>query len=129
MIFSTRALNRLLDENRRLREELDDPQRETKLHKAQVLKLQEELAQLRSQKKIEQQEIEHLVRLKQEKNEVEFEKRLARITKEKDQAIAKVKDDYRDKLEQRLAQEVESIKEMYGQILQRLPDINVKLRG
>ena len=48
------------------------------------------------------------------------------MEREKDSEIAKVKDDYRDKLEGRLEKEVVNMKEMYGQILERLPNINVK---
>ena len=45
-----------------------------------------------------------------------------------DQAIAAVKDEYRTKLEQNLVEQKDDILKMYSQILERLPDINARLR-
>ena len=48
---------------------------------------------------------------------------------EKNKEIAKVKDEYRDKVEEQLETRAKETKEMYNEILKRLPDVNVKLRG
>ena len=92
----------------------------------QVRTLKDDIASLESKKKIEEEDIKHMVRLKEERMEVANEKKQIEMEREKDTEIASVKDTYRDKLEERLEKEVESIKEMYGQILERLPNVNIK---
>ena len=43
--------------------------------------------------------------------------------------VAEVKDKYRDKLEGFLEKQKNDIKGMYDEILNRLPNVNVKLKG
>lgn len=95
----------------------------------QVADLEKDLETLKHKKKIEEEDIKHMVRLKEERQEVEFQKRVLEIEAEKAQEIAAVKDDYRNKLEVRLQTEVDNIKEMYGQILERLPDVNMRIKA
>lgn len=101
---------------------------ETEL-KGDLRALREELENLKLKKKIEEEDIKHLVKIKLEQNEIEFQKKLMQNDREKDSAVSKIKQDYADKLQARLEIEVANIKEMYGQILQRLPDVNVRLKG
>ena len=89
-------------------------------------KLKEEISDLKIQKKIEQEDIKHMVRLKEEKDLVIHERQKLEMENEKQKAINVVRDEYRDKLEKRLEVEVANMKEMYNQILARLPNINVK---
>lgn len=91
--------------------------------KAEKRTLKDELLDLKAQKKIEDEDIKHLVRLTQEKQEVELQKKEMALEKAKNEAIATVKDEYRDKLEINLIAQKDDIKEMYAQILERLPDI------
>jgi predicted metal-dependent hydrolase len=49
--------------------------------------------------------------------------------REKDAAISQIKQEYADKLQVRLEVEVKNMKDMYAQILNRLPDVNVRLKG
>jgi predicted metal-dependent hydrolase len=88
--------------------------------------LKDEIAGLKNEKKITEEDIKHMVRLKEERMEVANEKKNLERDREKENAIAEVKDNYRDKMEARLQKEVESIKEMYAQILQRLPKVTVR---
>ena len=94
----------------------------------QVRTLKDEIAGLKAQKKIETEDIKHMVRMKEERAEVENDKKRLEMEREKDSAIADVKDDYRNKMEDRLELEVRNMKEMYGQILARLPDISAKVK-
>ncbi len=94
--------------------------------RGEVRKLKDEVADLKHEKKITEEDIKHMVRLREEKMTVEAERKDLERDREKESAIALVKDDYRDKLEKRLQVEVNNIKEMYGQILQRLPKITVR---
>lgn len=93
------------------------------------LDIKTELEDLKLKRKTEEEDIKHMVRMKEERVAVELEKKTIQLERERDTAIAKVKDEYRDKMEKQLTQETENIKTMYGQILERLPNVNVKLTG
>ena len=89
----------------------------------------EDLTELKHKKKIEDEDIKHMVKISKEKQELEFKKKVMEVGAEKETAIGEVKDKYRDKLEERLQTEVDNMKEMYGQILERLPNVTARLRG
>jgi prefoldin subunit 5 len=93
------------------------------------MELKTELEDLKLKRKTEEEDIKHMVRMKEERMAVDLEKKTVAIERERDATIAKVKDEYRDKMEKQLSEETKNIKEMYGQILQRLPNVNVKLTG
>ena len=111
--------------------ESDKKELESEVEKlrADVRKAKEDLADTKHKKKMEDEDIKHMVKMSQEKNGIELEKKLAKCESEKQDAIAEVKDKYRDKMEERLQNEVLNIKEMYGQILERLPNVNARLKG
>ena len=76
-----------------------------------------------------EEDIQHMVKMKEEKNALELEKEKIRLQGEQAERIAKVKDEYRDKVEKGLEKQNDNLKTMYGQILERLPDVKVKLTG
>ena len=88
-----------------------------------------EVEKVKLEKKNEMEETKHLVKLRDEKREIEFKKKEMDLEAEKAKAIAEVKDTYRDKMEAQLKTETENIKVMYGQVLERLPNIKVGLKG
>lgn len=92
-------------------------------------KLKDDLAGLQQKRKIEDDEIRHLVKMKESALEMEHSKKALELERKKDGEVAAVKDQYRDKLEAFLQQQVKDIKEMYGEILGRLPNVNVRLKG
>ena len=94
-----------------------------------IREAKDELADVKHQKKMEDEDIKHMVKMSKEKNELELQKKLMEYEGDKDKAIAAVKDEYRDKMEGRLQLEVDNMKEMYGQILARLPDVTARLKG
>ena len=95
----------------------------------QVQSAKDELADTKHKKKMEDEDIKHMVKMSKEKCDIEFQKKVMEIEKDQQSAIATVKDEYRDKLEARLQTEVDNIKEMYGHILERLPNVNARLKG
>lgn len=97
--------------------------------KEEATKAKEELAEVKHKKKMEDEDIKHMVKMSKEAGEIDLKKKVMDCEKEKAEAIAVVKDEYRDKMEKRLQTEVSNIKEMYGQILERLPNVNAKLTG
>jgi len=97
--------------------------------KSEIRKLKEEVEDLKLKKKIEEEDIKHMVKIKEEALEIDYKKKELDAEREKEKEIASVKDTYRDKLETFLQNQVKDVKEMYGQILKRLPDVNVRLKG
>lgn len=109
-------------EKKQLKKDVDELEK-------QVKDLKKDAAQAKLDKKMFEEDIKHMTKMKEEKLEVAHEKKVIVLEKEKADAIAVVKDEYRDKLEERLKTEVENIKVMYGEILERLPNVNVRLKG
>lgn len=93
------------------------------------MRLREEVEDLKLKKKISDEDIKHMVKMKTESMELEFKKREVEADGKRAKEIAEVKDDYQGKMETQLANETKNIKEMYGQILERLPNVNAKLTG
>lgn len=85
-----------------------------------------DLAQFKHQRKLEEDELKHTIRMREEALNMEHEKKVLQCERERDAAIAEVKDEYRDKLEARLQVEVTNMKDMYREILQRLPKVSVR---
>ncbi len=86
---------------------------------ATVKDLKIDLGDLRLKRKIEDEDIKHLVKMKQESLELDHKKRLMDVETEKATAIAKVKDAYQDKAEKQLITERDGIRKMYSEILQQ----------
>lgn len=95
----------------------------------EVSTLGSEVKQLKTTRKIEEEDIKHMMKMKEGAMDLQKQSFELKCTGEKDAEIAKVKDQFRDKMEEFLKSQVKDTKEMYNQILQRLPDVNVKLQG
>jgi phosphoglycolate phosphatase-like HAD superfamily hydrolase len=108
---------------------IEELEREVERKEAEKRVLKDDIADLKHKKKLEDEDIKHLVRLTKEKQEVEFERRVMTAEKEKDAAIAKVKDEYRDKVERQLSEQKNDIKGMYSEIMDLVPKIKVGLKG
>ena len=91
--------------------------------------LKEQVADLKLQRKIEDEDIKHMVKIKESELDIMHQKKGLELQRKSDEEISRVKDNYRDKLESFLKGQVKDVKEMYGQILKRLPDVNVRLKG
>ncbi len=91
--------------------------------------LKKDVEELKLKKKIEDEDIKHMVKMKEERLDIEIKKKEKEINQEKETAIGKVKDAYRDKVEKNLEIQKDDIKGMYDEILKRLPNVNVKLKG
>lgn len=95
----------------------------------QVAELKSDNKQLALDKKISEEDIRHMLKMGEERTEIEKEKYKLTCDAEKAEAITKVRDEYRDKIEAFLKGQIEDNKKAYESILDRLPDVNVKLRG
>lgn len=121
--------NRKNDDTYELTTLIKDLELQIKCLKTDRQAAKDELADVKHQKKIEEEDIKHMVKLKEERLEIKAEKQKLEMEREKDTEIAKVKDEYRDKMEKQLSEETKNIKSMYGEVLERLPNVNVRLNG
>lgn len=89
--------------------------------------------QLAQTRQMEDEMIAHKLKMREETVELSAEKRISaaerKAFKQRDEAIAETKDEYRDKVENQLEKRGDELKEMYTEVLARLPDINVELGG
>lgn len=90
------------------------------------LKLQVE--ELRSKKKIEEEDIMHMIKMREEALAIEKQRFELQMTQEKDAAIASVKDAYREKLEGWLIDKNKESDNRFEQILERLPNVNMSIK-
>jgi chromosome segregation ATPase len=102
--------------------------------------LKDDNARLKSEREIHDKELaakgeredetlKHRLKMREEAKEVEFLKKAQELERKYDAAVAAVREEYRKKTEEQLERRGSELKEMYGQILARLPDINVQLKG
>jgi len=92
--------------------------------KKQLKVVKEELEDTKSKKKIELMEIESLVKCKEEKGKIELEHKMVEMQKtfgEKEMALMK---SYHESTLKTLEQTKTEFKELYVEILNRLPNIN-----
>lgn len=128
--------------NLKLRKQKEELEKEVRILKARladesvldrlkrnITKLKDELSELKQTKKMEEEDIKHMVKIQKERNAIELEKKTMELEREKQNEVAEVKDEYRDKTEVQLKSESTNMKEMYGQILKRLPNISANLKG
>ena len=115
--------------NSKLRAQKKSLEAEVEGLRGDVQKAEHELSTVKHQKKMEDEDIKHMVKISKEKQELELKRKVMDCESEKERAIATVKDEYRDKMESRLQKEVDNMKEMYGQILERLPNVTARLKG
>lgn len=101
---------------------------EIEAKKDQVANLKNEIKQLKLDKRIEEDEIRHKLRMREEKLEIEKQQWMLEQERKSAASIAKVKDDYRDKLEDFLTKRGDDIKSMYSEILERLPNVNMRIK-
>ena len=94
-----------------------------------LMRVRNQLSELKQKRKMEDEDIRHLVKIKESKLDIEHQKRQIELEREQQKAIAKIKDEYRDKLEKELQKQIERMQEMYAEILGRLPNVNVRLKG
>ena len=91
--------------------------------------LKDQLADQKGEYRRKEEDIAHMVRITQEKDSLELDRKALSLTRECDERVAEVKDKYRDEAESRLKGELERMGTMYSEILTRLPDVTAKLKG
>lgn len=106
--------------------------------KKEKMDLYEEVEKLKLRKRIESEEITHLIKINEERTATTLEKEKVKLETEKQQAITKLKDESRleleeslkkfhSKIESRFSEELKNLKEVYGLIMSRLPNVNYNI--
>lgn len=96
--------------------------------KIEIPKLKKQLAELRLERTIEERDIKHLVKMKEEKLAVEHQKSeltLKNVYKDKEMAM---QTDYHDKVLKQLEVGRADLKEVYASIMRCLPNVNMQMR-
>ncbi len=86
-----------------------------------------ELEDLKLKQKISDDEIKHHIKLKEERQELEYEKKVQVIEREKMDAILEIKVEYHGKMETQLEKQLTEGNKRYTEILERLPNVNASL--
>lgn len=84
----------------------------------------DELEDVKSKKKIELMEIEHLVKMKEEKNAIELEKKIVAMQKEFNEKEVQLLKNHQEKTLEMIATTKREFNDLYKEILSRLPNIN-----
>ena len=121
-MFSHRRTSKLKDDIRKLEDERDGLTDDNRMVK-------DELAELKQKRKMEDEDIRHMVTIKASKLDLEHQRKQVDLEGTFQAEKAKIKDEYRDKLESTLQAQIKDVKDMYGEILKRLPNVQVRLKG
>ncbi len=92
-----------------------------------VSKLKREIAELGLTKEIELRDIEHLVKIKEEKLALEFSQKELDLKNDfKDKEMA-MQTEYHDKIVKQLGEAKSDMNDMYKEIMKRLPNVNARI--
>lgn len=94
-----------------------------------VFQANEKLKEYKAQTKRAEEEIRHHQKLAEERQELANERFKVKCEAEKDEAIARVKDQYRDKTEDYLNTQISRGEDMFKEVLKRLPNVSARLKG
>ena len=86
-------------------------------------RLVEEIEDLKAEKRREEENLKHKVKIVLEKHDFELLKEKQELEATKNTEIAKVKDEYRDKYEVQLDKRGTEMKEMYNTVLEKLTNV------
>lgn len=132
--WKKQADNRALEERDEVAKECDKLRQEKYDLNYKVSTLEKERNQLKEQvedlklkKKISEEDIQHLVKIKLEQADIDKQKHIAKADAEKSAAIFAVKSEYQQKVEHNLLEQQKQLRDMYSEVLARLPNVNVML--
>ena len=95
--------------------------------KEQVPKLKRELEELKLQKVIEERDIKHLVKIKEEKLDIEHQKKELKLKDEYKDKEMVLQREFHNKVLTVLDKNREEMKEVHTQLMKRLPNVNMEM--
>lgn len=96
--------------------------------KDQAKNLEHKIRELEHKKELEETELDHLIKMKEEKQTLEIEKRSVALQKEFNQKEMDLQRKYHEQTVGIINKEHADIKDIYRQIMERLPNVNVELK-
>lgn len=93
----------------------------------EVEALKSQIRELEHKKQLEERELQHLVKMKEEKIAIETEKKHLDLQQEYDKKVMEMQKDYHERVLALLQKEHGQMKEVYEQIMARLPNVNMAI--
>jgi len=93
-----------------------------------ISKLTSDLKQLKSTRKIEEEDLAHMIKMKTERQELAYDRKVMDMEKTHQDYVAKLKVQHNAEMNERLKKESEQMMSMYKDVLSRLPNINASLK-
>lgn len=112
----------------RLREVIRSVLCSEKTEHGKVCDLKRQIEELELKKRLEQQEIEHLVKMKEEKQLIAVQKKENELVAKYQQKEMALQTEYHGKVLATIEKAHTDIKEIYTQIMARLPNVNVEMK-
>jgi chromosome segregation ATPase len=130
-----RLIDRLNDDIDSLKGDQEQAEFEADRSKQEARKLKEEVADLKLAKKIETEDISHLVKITEERKDLELDRKALELEREKDVEVQIIKEEcateikeiretYAQKQEDTLQEQIENGNKMFTEVMERLPNIN-----
>lgn len=113
-----------------IREELADSEgASAKILKSEkeITRLTNEISELKFKKELEEKEIKHLVKMKEEKQTIETEKKHIELSKNFQQREMELQKEYFEKVMSNVKDGHKKMEEIYAKILERLPNVNMEI--
>jgi len=95
--------------------------------KGEIRTLKDELAELKTKKVMEEREIKHLVKLKEEKLDIENQKKVLTLDKKYSDKTMELQKSYHEKQIKDIQEARKEMREVYEKIMERLPNITASL--
>lgn len=120
-------------------DEVEEVRNEIKIIRAAKKSLEEELENLKLKKRLEQEEIKHMVKINEERKDSEVEKKKIELERTHNEQITKFKEEQttallalnkelHGKLEGRFNVELGNLKDIYKALMERLPNVTLALQ-
>lgn len=95
----------------------------------ELRQVKDELADVKKKKELEMEEFEHLVALKEKRQELALQTDRVKLEGEFQKREGELQKEYHEKTLKNIEKASADIKEVYKQIMERLPNMNVRLKG
>ena len=95
--------------------------------KKQIRELKDEIESLKTTKKMEQREIEHLVKLKEEKLDIDHKKKELELKNQFKDSEMELQTKYHNLIIGKIETAQKDMKDIYAEIMKRLPNITASL--
>lgn len=125
----SRMIDRLEADIVALKEDQISAEQRADTAKQQARRLTENIEDLKLKKKIEGEDIKHLVKIDQERKDIALDKEKLELEREKDKSIQTIREEYQKKQETLLNEQIKKGEEMYKEILKLMPDVNMAVRA